>query len=146
MSDAPANRLARLHEGVVVAAGAATVLDADVPATTVSGVITINGAALAAGDTVNLSLRNAAGDTVPIAASSTGSYSARVVPGSYDVTYTAGDAAPGTTTPANQLALIATGVVIGAAAPTRLDVNIPSATVAGSIAINGVAAGLRNSG
>jgi hypothetical protein len=142
----PINRLALLHEGVVVAAGAAAVLDVDVPATTVAGVVTINGAAIAAGDNAALSLRNAAGDSVPIALGGDGSYSVRVVPGSYDVYYTLGEAASGSATPLNQLARVATGVVIGSAAPTRLEVNVRSATVAGSIAINGVPAGPTNRG
>jgi hypothetical protein len=140
------NRLARLHEGIMVAAGAPTVLDVDVPATKISGVVTINGAGLAAGDTVSLSLRNAAGDSVPLAVGSDGSYSARVVPGTFDLSYAAGDLTPGSATPANQLALLASGVVIAPARPTTLDVNVRAATVAGNIAINGVPAGPTNRG
>ena len=85
---APANRFARLHGGIVITANDTTTLDVDVRETIVSGVITINGAALAADDTVDLSLRNAAGDTVPLAAASNGSFTARVVPGTFDLYYT----------------------------------------------------------
>jgi len=85
---APANRFARLHSGIVITANNTTTLDVDIRETIVSGVITINGAALAVDDTVDLSLRNAAGDTVPLAAASTGSYTARVVPGTFDLYYT----------------------------------------------------------
>ena len=146
----PLNRLAHLRSGVVVApgdaTGALTVLDVDVPATTVAGVIKINGAALAADDTVSLSLRNAAGDNVPIGVSSGGSYSARVVPGTFDVFYSSGDIAPGSATPVNQLARIASGIVIAPTAANTLDVDVPAATVTGTIAIGGVPAGPTNRG
>ncbi len=143
---APLNRLARLRSGVLVAPGDATRLDVDVPATTVAGVVKINGAALAADDTVSLSLRNAAGDTVPIGVNSGGAYSARVVPGTFDLFYTSGDVAAGSATPVNQLARIAGGIVVAPTAANTLDVDVPAATVTGTIAIGGVPAGPTNRG
>src|SRR4029077_12604024 len=108
---APVNRLARLYGGVVVGPGDATTLHVDAPTPTVTGVVAINGAALAADDTVSLSLRNAAGDTAPIGVSPGGSFSARVVPGTFDVFYAASNVAAGSATPINQLAWITGGIV-----------------------------------
>ena len=143
---APANRFARLHGGIVITANETTTLDVDVRETIVSGVITINGAALAVDDTVDLSLRNAAGDTVPLAAASNGSFTARVVPGTFDLYYASNVVAAGSATPTNQLARIANGITIGATPTATLDVDVPSVTVSGTIAIGGVAAGPTNRG
>jgi hypothetical protein len=52
----PANQLALLHAGVTVAPTGTTTLDIDVRSTTVAGTITVNGAPLAEGDAVSLSL------------------------------------------------------------------------------------------
>jgi hypothetical protein len=143
---APANRFARLHSGIVITANDTTTLDVDVPETIVSGVITINGAALPVDDTVDLSLRNAAGDTVPLALASSGSFTARVVPGTFDLYYTSNVVAAGSATPTNQLARIASGVTVAATLAARLNVNVPAVTVSGTIAIGGVPAGPTNRG
>lgn len=143
---APLNRLALLRAGVAV--DGVTTLDIDVPMTTVAGAITVNGGALAPGDAVSLSLRNAAGDVVPIASDSTGSYRAHVIPGTFDVTFTSGAGAEGSATPRNQKARLATGVVISGAGSvtTRLDVDVPSAPVSGAITFNGVPASAATGG
>jgi hypothetical protein len=145
---APVNQLALLRAGVAVAAGGATTLDIDVPMTAVAGTITVNGAALARGDAVSLSLRNAAGDVVPIASDSTGSYRARVIPGTFDLYFSSDVAAEGGVTPRNQRARLATGVVISGAGSvtTRLDVDVPSAPVSGAITFNGVPASAATGG
>jgi len=139
---APANQLALLRADVAVGPGGTTTLDIDVSSTTVAGVITVNGAALAAGDAVNLSLRNAAGDVVPIATASSGAYSARVIPGTFDLFFASVAVAAGSATPINQLAKVAARVVVaGAPADTmRLDADVPSAPVSGAITFNGVPA------
>ena len=110
-----------------------------------AGTITINGAVLAAGDVVSLFLRNAAGDNVTIALGSRGAFEARVVPGTFDLFLSSNVAGTGSATPMNQLARIGTDVVI-TADTTRFDVDVPSATVSGSIAIGGVPAGPTNRG
>lgn len=145
---APVNRLALLRAGVDVAADGVTTLDIDVPMTTVAGAITVNGAAVAPGDAVSLSLRNGAGDAAPIASDSTGSYRARVIPGTFDLYFTSGAAAEGSLTPRNQRARLATGVVISGAGSvtTRLDVDVPSAPVSGAITFNGVPASAATGG
>jgi hypothetical protein len=143
---APANRFGHLRGNVVIGPGSTTVLDVDVPETIVSGVITVEGAPLPADDTIGLSLRNAAGDTVPLATASNGSYMARVIPGTFDLYYTSSAIGADSPTPLNQLARIATDVVITAAPATTLNVDIPAATVTGGIAIGGVPAGPTNRG
>jgi len=145
---APANQLALLHAGVTVAPAGTTTLDIDVGATTVAGAITVNGGALADGDVVSLSLRNAAGDVVPLATASNGVYSARVLPGTFDLFYSSNAAAPGSATPRNQLARLATDVAV---APTgdatmQLDVDVPSAVVSGAITFSGVPASAATGG
>jgi hypothetical protein len=142
---APINRLARLRTGVVVAADQATTLDVDIPATTVAGTITINGARLAAEDSVSVLFRNAAGDSATIAAQSGGAFAASLVPGTFDVFLSANAVGGGSATPVNQLARIATDVVIGAGS-AALDLDVPSVTVAGGISIGGVPAGPTNRG
>jgi len=142
---APANQFARLRGGVRILPGGTTTLDVDVPLATVAGAITVNGAALALGDTVSLSLRNAAGDIVAIARDRRDSYEARVVPGTFDLYLSSNVGGTGSATPLNQLGRIATGVVITAGAG-RLDVDIPSVVVTGTIAIGGVPAGPTNRG
>lgn len=144
---APVNQLALLRAGVAVGPGGVTTLDIDVPMTTVAGAITVNGAALAAGDAVSLSLRNAAGDVVPIASNSTGAYSAHVIPGTFDLHFTSAAAADGAT-PRNQRARLATSVVISGAGSvtTRLDVDVPSAPLSGAITFNGVPASAATGG
>ncbi len=142
---APANQFGRLRGGVLILPGGTTILDIDVPQTTVAGSITVNGAALATGDTVSLSLRNAVGDIVAIASDSRDAYQARVVPGTFDLFLSSSVAGPGSATPVNQLARIASDVVI-TSGTARLDVDIPSAVVSGTIAIGGVPAGPTNRG
>jgi hypothetical protein len=138
--DAPANRLAFLQQ-VTVARGETTRLDIGVPVTSVAGTITISGAPLAADDEVSLSLRNAAGDIVPIASNSHGSFTARVVPGTFDLFFTADLVSDGSRTPTNQLARIARNVVLTAGGAARLDVDVPSAPLTGAVVITGLPAG-----
>ena len=139
---APANQLALLYAGVTVAPTGTTTLDIDVRSTPVAGTITVNGAPLAEGDAVSLSLRNAAGDIVPIATASNGAYSARVMPGTFDLFFSSNAAVAGSATPKNQLAKLAAGVIVAGTgeATMQLDVDVPSAAVSGAITFNGVPA------
>jgi hypothetical protein len=140
-SNAPVNQLALLKRGVVVARNDTTHLDIDVPMIEVGGAITINGAPVPAGDAVSLSLRNAAGDIVPIASNSAGSYFTRVVPGRFDLYFSANLATEGSTTPANQLARIARDILVQAGDATTLNIDVPSAAVTGAVVISGLPAG-----
>jgi len=116
--------------------------------TTIAGTITINGAALAGDDTVSLSLRNAAGDSAPIAPASRGTYSARVIPGTFDLYLSAGGADATGAAPRNQRAKLASGVVVSGArtVTNRLDVDVSSALVTGAITFNGVPASAATGG
>src|SRR5205823_2683493 len=135
----PTNHAAKLRSGVVVGTGAVT-LDIDIPATAVSGTITVNGAAAGTGAGAGaglISLRNAAGDTAQLGATSARTYSALVVPGTYDVYY--GFTTRGTAVPSNAAFKVRSGVVVGSGS-LALDVDIPAGTVSGAITINGAAA------
>jgi hypothetical protein len=140
---APANQLARLRAGVVVAATGGTRLDIEVVSTTVMGSLKINGAPADAGNSGVLQLRSASGDRVTIANTARPDFSARVVPGTYDLFYvrTATPHNTSTAAPANQAAKQKTGIVVSAGSPLALDIDIPSTTVAGAITINGAPAG-----
>jgi len=130
----PRNTAAKL-QSVVVAATGTTALDVDVPSVIASGTIKINGAAVASTtDTGNLSLRTAAGDIIQLGATSAGSFSVRVVPGSYDVYYVM--ATPGAQAPRNALAKLQS-VAIAAAGTATLDIDVPSAVATGTIKIAG---------
>ncbi len=138
-ADVPSNRSAKIQTGIVVGSSA-LVLDVDLLASTVSGTVTINGATDSAlGNGISyLTLRGAAGDTAPITVSSAGSYSARVMPGTYDLYYGSKDA-PLNVGARNVAAKIQSGIVVGASALT-LNINVPVSTVSGNVAINGAAA------
>ena len=70
---------------------------------------------------------------VALANSAAGSYSVRVVPGSYDVYY---QWTAGATVPLNSLARLQTAA-IAATGTTTLDIDVPSAIVTGTPTING---------
>ena len=142
-SSTPANQLAKLRAGVVVAPTGTTALDIDITSTLVMGALTINGVPADAGNSGIVSLRNADGDRVTIANTARATYATRVVPGTYDLYYTRTASPTNTMTeaPANHAARLRTGVVIAPGAMTVLDVDIPSTTVSGTITVNGAAAG-----
>ena len=75
-------------------------LDVDIPSTTVSGMITVNGAAAGTGDYGTLLLHSAAGDFGTFAFTNAGTYTARVIPGTYDL-YVSNAGSVGDTTPMN---------------------------------------------
>jgi hypothetical protein len=136
----PNNVLAKLQSGIVVGTSPLK-LDVDVPATKVSGAVTVNGGAVPSTadpglNTVNLV--NAAGDSAVLAnVPTTGSYSALVVPGTYDLAYKA--IAPGTSLPTNTSAQIRSGIVVGTS-PVSLNVDVPGPTVSVSLTSNAPAA------
>jgi hypothetical protein len=139
------NQNTRVRAGVVVAATGTTVLDVHVPSATVEGVLRIDGAEPEATDAAHLVLRDAAGDYAQIPWNMDGRYSVHVVPGTYDLFY-AKDNTAQSSTPANQLARLRAGVVVGASGITVLDIDITSTLVMGALTINGVPAAAGNSG
>ena len=84
----PPNRSARLKQGIVVGKSPVP-LDINVPTTTISGTLTLNGAAVTGNGAAALTLYGANGDIATIAGLSATSptYSTLVVPGSYEVYY-----------------------------------------------------------
>jgi hypothetical protein len=113
-----------------------------------TGAVTINGVPAAAGNSGIVTLRSTDGDRVVIANTASATYSARVVPGTYDVYYTRTAGPNNTTTeaPANHAAKLRSGLVVAPGRTTVFDVDIPSATVSGTIKINGVLAGADDHG
>ena len=131
-----------LQRGIVVGSSPLT-LNVDVPATTVSGTITVNGAQVASTAGLGrLTLQNATttwtfAATTSDAYSSTpaGAYSTAIVPGTYDLYYSV--ITVGTGVPSNALVKLRGGVVIGTTSPQTLDIDIPATTVTGTITVNG---------
>jgi hypothetical protein len=101
-TEAPHNHAARLRAGIVIAPGATTNLDIDIPSKTVTGTITVNGTTAGAGDYGRLMLQNAAGDFAPFASTNAGTYTARLLPGTYDLFFSNAGSV-GDTTPMNTL-------------------------------------------
>ena len=84
----PANTLAKLDSGIVLPAGAAATLDVDIPATTVLGAITVNGAMVPVTTGKSGRLPTPGGDDVYLGNTmALTPYSTLVVPGTYDVYY-----------------------------------------------------------
>ena len=135
----PGNQLVKVRSAIVVATSPLT-LDIDVPATPVSGTITVNGAQVPQSKgTGVLSLRNAAGDVVGLGSTGTaGAYSRLVVPGTYDLFYAiSSNSSDATGVPINTLAKLRTGIVVGPSA-LALDIDIPATQVSGTFSQNGV--------
>ena len=118
-------------------------LDIDVPAVTVTGAITINGQPLPGTvDYGNLVLQVApdvVGDSASLGNSNDLTYTARVIPGVYDLYYRM--LVPGPVAPQNRHQKLRSGVVIPAgAAPVTLDIDVPAVPVSGTFKVNGAAA------
>ena len=131
-----------LQKGIVVGSSPLT-LNVDIPTTTVSGTITVNGAQrLASSDGLGkLTFQNAtdtwtfAPTSPPYASTAGGAYSAAIVPGTYDLYY--GVITAGKGVPSNTSVKLRSGVVIGTTSPQTLDIDIPATTVTGTITVNG---------
>jgi len=137
VAGAPGYGSVKLRTGIVVS-GASMTLNADIPATPVSGKVTIGGATISNfADGVGLfSLVSAGGDNARLTTTMPGSYSTLVIPGTYDLRYEVSH--PGPAIPNNSSATIKTGIVVGTA-PLTLDIDVPTATVAGVVTVNGAA-------
>ena len=132
----PVNRSAVFRKGVVIPAGPTVTLNVDVPAVTISGALTLNGASVAGtSGTGSVQLSTPDGDLVALGSLSAGTYSALVVPGTYDIYYS-GQGASAAAAPRNTKVLLKSAVVVPAEGAT-LDIDVPSATVTGTLTING---------
>jgi hypothetical protein len=133
---APHNNLAKLRS-VTISGTGTTTLDVDVPSVVLTGAITIGGASVtSATDAGYLYLKNAAGDNVNLTQTSVGTYSARVVPGTYDIYYQG--TKPGATAPHNQSAKLKS-FVVAATGTTTMDIDVPSVVMSGMLTMNGAA-------
>ena len=134
----PSNAFVKLASGIVIA-GSAQTLDIDIPATAVTGTITVNGAQVDKSmGTGGLHLRTAAGDDALVGTTDiAGAYSQLVVAGSYDLYYAfiTGNGAGGV--PVNQSAKLRSGVVVGAT-PLTLDIDVAAPMVSGTLSQNGL--------
>jgi hypothetical protein len=141
----PASYNTKLRTGIVVGASP-LMLDLDIPATTVSGTVTLNGVALppsaskSDGDG-SVALSDADGAWAGLGSLRAGSFSALVVPGTYDLVYTAmrdplGDVGAGV--PINSFTTFERGVVVGTST-LNLAVDVPAVTVSGAVTSNGIA-------
>jgi len=109
-------------------------MDIDVPSAVVSGTMKINGATVAdTKDDGTLSLRTDAGDSVALGITSAGQYSARAIPGTYDLYYRSYTA--GTIAPRNLGAKLRSGAVV-CAGTTTLNIDIPASNITGLITVN----------
>jgi hypothetical protein len=121
---------------VVIGTTSPQTLDVDIPATTVTGTITVNGAQVDSSmGTGALHLRNAAGDDALLGSTGVaGKYAQLVVPGTYDLAYAVINTGPGV--PPNQSAKLRSGIVVGST-PLALDIDVAAPKVSGAITVNG---------
>jgi hypothetical protein len=122
-----------------IAVGSSPVVDIDIPLTPVSVSVTMNGLARTAASTAGtLVLIDAKGGYATLSAnSSTSPYSAQVVPGSYDLYWSAPDEPPtDKMLPRNPFAKLKGGIVVGSV-PLAFNVDIAVTTISGAITING---------
>ena len=137
----PRNTHAKIASQVTVAATGTTTLNVDVPVATVKGNLTMNGVAKKNAGGGGLFLEGPNGDEAEIALTTVTSYSAPVVPGTYDLYYRAVN--PGTTgagpAPRNGYAKLRSGIVVAPGGTTQLDIDLPSVTVTGALTVAGAA-------
>ncbi|HEY5448121.1 MAG TPA: hypothetical protein VIQ54_05190, partial [Polyangia bacterium] len=115
-------------------AGACAARDIDLPATSISGTVTVRGAAVPeVGGTGNLTLRSATGDSA-VLAPTRGAYTQVVLPGTYDLYYEL--SSPGPSVPGNKLTKLRSGIVVGSG-PQTIDFDVVPTTVSGTITLNG---------
>jgi hypothetical protein len=130
----PVNTAARIQTGIVLGTSPVS-LKADLTATKVSIALTAGGTAVAATTdfAIDLTLRTVAGDLVTLARDTTtvNTFSALVVPGTYDLYY----GAPNANARAPQSAKVKSGIVVGAT-PISLAVDVPGTPVSSKATIN----------
>lgn len=137
--EGPLNTRATLKTGVEVLADGSTELTVDIGSVAVSGNITIDGAAVTSKtDYGTLYFGTDAGDEVLLATTTIGSYSTRVIPGSYDIYYEVGVPLQASLAPSNTRGKVASGVVLAAGAPITLDIDVRTVLATGTVEIDGV--------
>jgi hypothetical protein len=135
----PKNAAVKLKSGVVVG-NSPLALEVDLPATRVSGTVSVNGGVADGLDGPGLlTLTTGAGDFVELSPDATGAYSELVLPGTYDLIYRINYDPPIAlgVLPANYDTKLGSDIVVGAS-PLMLDIDIPMTTVSGTMTLNGV--------
>lgn len=129
----PRNSNALIKSGVAITK--TQTLDVDVTAITVNGTITVNG--IAAGSTLGgLALVNATtGDRVDLGTTGDASYSRLIVPGTYDLAYTASGTS--TKVPNNSRGRLKQGLSLSSA--QVLNIDVPMVTISGNLTVNSAA-------
>lgn len=134
----PSNSYTQLP-GAIVVGSTPLSRDIDIPATRVSGNITVNGKAISqiSHPDFSLLLRAAVGSATLVEYPTQNAYSALVIPGTYDLYYAAAtEGRP--EIPGNFSARLQTGIVVGST-PLSLDVDIRSTLLDGRMTLNGAA-------
>jgi hypothetical protein len=141
---APVNVSTKVRRGVVIGDSAMR-LDVDIPATNVSGSVTLNGETVtgASGDGGGggyLFLADAEGAQAVLSTLADGSFSTLVIRGSYDLYYGSFEGSLGRApnVPINRRAKLKEGIVVGEA-PLALDWDVEAVRVAGTVVVNGAA-------
>ena len=138
-SDGPLNTHAILKEGVEVLADGSTEIAVDIGSVAVAGTITIDGASVTSkSDYGTLYFGTEAGDKIELATTTTGSYSTRVIPGTYDIFYAVGVPLQASVAPINTYGKVASGVVLAPGAPITLDIDVRTVVATGSVELDGV--------
>jgi hypothetical protein len=124
----------------LVVADSPVSLDVDVPATTVSGRVTVDGKTVVAtrslldGEEGYVGLSSERGGRVELAPVHEGSFQTTVLPGSYELWYRSGRLSDDI--PVSSQVRIGSALVAGGA-PLTLDVDVPMRRVMGSLTVNG---------
>jgi hypothetical protein len=136
-TDGPRNSSALIKSGLVVSEVGPNVLDVSVPSVAISGAITVAGSAVTEPvDDGSVYLRGAGEDQITLGTALGGSYSTRVVPGTYDVYFRAADTLFSKRAPLNPNGKVKT-ITLAAGDAITLDIDVPAIEVSGTISIDG---------
>jgi hypothetical protein len=138
----PINRQIKIAS-VVVADPGPTTETIDMESVVVTGSITINGLVSSATDYGFVGFKNPT-DAIFFASTADGSYSIHIVPGNYDVYYSA-YSPPGVTSPRNKFVKVGSAV-IAYPGPTIANIDVRSVPVTVSATFNGVAGSASDDG
>jgi hypothetical protein len=139
---APVNVSTKLQRGVVIGDSAVT-LDVDIPVTTVTGSVTLNGETVTGASDQGdgggyLFLAGADGAQAMLSTLLDGSFSTLVIRGSYDLYYGSFDGSSGLApnVPINRRAKLEEGIAVGEAS-LALDWDVEAVRVVGTVVVNG---------
>jgi hypothetical protein len=139
-SGVPKNTFVILETGLVIESSGTTTLDIDLPVATVTGKFTIAGSELSSeAGRGELFLAANADDQIRLDLTNDSHYTVAVVAGSYDVYYKW--SLIGAVAPRNTRGKVLSQVMVAPGVTTTLDVDVPSAPIAGSLTVAGMNVG-----